>query len=105
MSRAVRDLYADCLSTLPGLLARGEAAAIHFYFANFAGMRRHLFPELAEAYRRWLDSGRLADLGSATAVGLERWRGLAAEMLDLHAELGNRVGPAIEARLSPGLAC
>jgi hypothetical protein len=49
----VRDNLADCLSTLPQLIERDAACSIHFYFANFGGMRATLFPLLAGAYRSW----------------------------------------------------
>lgn len=101
IARAVRDLYADCLSTLPGLIARGDPAAIHFYFANFVGMRRKLFPELADAYQRWLADDSLAHLDAAAAAGLARWTSVSRELLALHAEQGDAVGPAIEEKLAP----
>ncbi len=104
MARAVRDLCADCLSTLPGLAARGEAAAIHFYFANFTGMRRKLAPQLYAAYTSWLETGDTTALRAAAAAGLSQWRELADEFLALHRQLGADVGPAIEAKLAPGLA-
>ena len=99
MARAVRDLYADCLSTLPGLLERDEPAAIHFFFANFTGMRRKLFPELAEAYERWLEDGNLAPLRRAGESGRARWQTQAMAMLALHRERGDDAGKAIEALL------
>ncbi len=103
MARAIRDLYADCLSTLPGLIERQVPAAIHFYFANFVGMRRKLFPELAEAYRQWTEAGDLSVLAHAAQLGQQRWRDLASELLTLHDQLGAGVGPAIEAKLAPSL--
>ncbi len=99
--RAVRDLYADCLTTLPGLVERGEPASLHFFFANFTGMRRSLAPELVEAYRRWVEGADLGILRQAAEDGLARWAGTARTLLDLHQELGEAVGEAIEARLAP----
>ncbi len=99
--RAVRDLYADCLSTLPGLLARNDPAALHFYFANFLGMRRMLFPALAEAYGSWLESGDRHALADVVDQGRAHWRDTARTLLALHAELGEQAGMAIEARLAP----
>jgi hypothetical protein len=101
VARAVRDLYADCLSTLPGLIERAEPAAIHFYFSNLVGMRRKLFPELPAAYRRWLETGDLTQLREAAHVGLERWGETAQMLLRLYRERGEAVGPEIEARLAP----
>jgi hypothetical protein len=96
MARAVRDLYADCEITLPGLLERGNPAAIHFYFANLVGMRRKLFPELAAGYRDWLQDGSLAGIERSAGKGREHWRNLACEMLDLHARFGEVAGERIE---------
>ena len=96
MARAVRDLYADCLSTLPGLLARDNPAAIHFYFANFTGMRRKLFPELGVAYQIWLDSGNSTELGRISAAGCEKWRASAGRMIALFQKHGDAAGPLIE---------
>lgn len=99
--RAVRDLYADCLSTLPGLLEKGDPAAIHFYFANLVGMRRKLAAELADAYQVWADTQDFGALGAAVARGQEQWAATARELLSLHAEWGEAAGPRIEARLAP----
>ncbi len=96
MLRAVRDLLADCLTTLPGLLERGNAAAIHFYFANLVGMRRKLFPALIAEYRDWLVSGSPRGLERIAGKGCEHWRRLACDMLDLHVQRGDAAGAWIE---------
>jgi len=104
MARAVRDLYADCVTTLPGLLERRNPAAIHFYFANFVGMRRKLFPALAAGYRDWLDNGSLAGIERAAGNGSEHWRNLAREMLEHHARMGDAAGEGIERLIESGAA-
>lgn len=104
MARAVRDLYADCLSTLPGLLERADAAAIHFYFANFTGMRRRLFPALMATYGHWHASGDLAPLRATVASGRQYWLDQAQALLRLHRQWGEAAGPAIEALLDPAPA-
>ena len=71
--RAVRDLLADCLSTLPALIERGNALALHFYFATFDAPRRELFPQALEGYEAFLASGSLAPLERVAAEGAERW--------------------------------
>lgn len=101
MARAVRDLYADCLSTLPGLLERAEPAALHFYFANFVGMRRKLFPELAGAYEYWVEECDLAPLRRMAESGRQQWLDQAMSLLALHRERGDVAGKAIETLLDP----
>ncbi len=100
-ARAVRDLYADCLSTVPGLLARDNPAAIHFFFANFTGMRRKLFPELVAAYQSWLDSGNAAELHRISASGELKWRNAAHRMIELFRRHGDAAGQMIERSLEP----
>jgi hypothetical protein len=81
LARAVRDNLADCLSTLPGLLEREAHASIHFYFSQFDGLRRELFPALAAAYREWRESGSSDALRPAIARGSEHWTSVARDLL------------------------
>ena len=104
MVRAVRDLLADCLSTLPGLLRRGEPAALHFFFANLTGMRRHLFPEALDSYRRWTEGDPRA-LPQLAEAGAARWLDVAREILDLHARFGAEAVAPIEQRLDRPPGC
>lgn len=83
-ARALRDLCADCVSTLPALAERGEPATIHFHFANFTGMRRELEPGLADAYRRWVEGGSTTALGRAADAALARAREQAHALLAAH---------------------
>lgn len=73
VARGVRDHLADCLSTVPMLVARGEAPALHFYFANVDGVRKELFPELHASYRQWLVDRDFNAIGAAAAASAERW--------------------------------
>jgi hypothetical protein len=84
VARATRDLLADCLSTLPVLIERADAAALHFYFANFGGMRRHLFPEVFRSYRAWATGQSLAEMRAVTAAGAGHWLELARGLLQTH---------------------
>jgi Family of unknown function (DUF6866) C-terminal domain/Family of unknown function (DUF6866) N-terminal domain len=105
-ARAVRDLLADCLSTLPVLLERENRASLHFYFANFTGMRRHLFPEAMRAYRAWTERDNDPDvLGRLAAEGAARWLAVAQEMLALHRRLGIDAAGAIDALIDRTSAC
>lgn len=51
--RALRDGLADCSVTLPRLLDHGDAAALHFWFAHYDGLREAQCPELPRAYEAW----------------------------------------------------
>ena len=72
-ARAVRDLLADCLSTLPTLLERANLPALHFHFATFDAPRRQLFPQALEAYEHFLRHGTLDRLRQVVREGKERW--------------------------------
>lgn len=82
MVRALRDLLADCLSTLPCLVERAQPPALHLYFATFDGLRRRLFPQAVEAYELWHRCGALEGLDEVVREGKTRWlaavRGLLA---------------------------
>lgn len=105
MARAVRDLLADCLSTLPGLIARHDVPALHFYFANFSGMRRHLFPEALVAYRHWIGDDNIQALERLAADGQARWFDMAMQLVELHQRHGQAAGPLIEALFENPPAC
>ena len=81
--RAVRDLLADCLSTLPALLERANLPALHFHFANFDAPRRELFPQALDAYEHFLRCGALDRLWQVVREGKERWLASARELLAL----------------------
>ncbi|MCX7894098.1 MAG: hypothetical protein N2544_17240 [Burkholderiales bacterium] len=81
VARAVRDNLADCLVTLPALVAREAHASIHFYFSHFDGLRRELFPALAAAYRQWHETASADALAEAAASGAAHWERVARGML------------------------
>lgn len=83
-ARAVRDHLADCLSTLPSLIKANNAAALHFYFANFTGLRKEIFPQALAAYQYWIDTGSLHSLEQAYLSGRHQWRDIALEILELY---------------------
>ncbi|MGC2520621.1 MAG: Sfum_1244 family protein [Burkholderiales bacterium] len=92
VARAVRDNLADCASTLPALFAAGADASIHFYFANFDGMRKALFPKLDRAYRRWRDGGELAEFADTVRSGRAHWEEAARRLLDIGKLAGGDAG-------------
>lgn len=81
LARAVRDHLADCLSTLPALLERDARASLHFYFSQFDGLRRELFPGLSRAYRDWHDAGHPTALQDAIGRGAAHWARIAADWI------------------------
>lgn len=82
MLRAVRDHLADALSTLPGLLADDNPAAMHFYFGNLSNMRKELFPRLLSAYEIWKISASTYELESLTSTAATHWLALAQRLLE-----------------------
>ncbi len=102
--RAVRDNLADCLATLPALIDAGDHGSLHLYFANFFGMRKHLFPELMPAYEQWVSSGQIAPLAKVAADGGKHWLTTAQTILALYRKHDRGAGPAIERLLDPEAA-
>jgi len=96
LSRAVRDLLADCIHTLPTLLTQNHAASLHFYFANFSGVRKTLFPEAYEAYNSWVESGNTDALYDICKTGKKRWHKKAQEILMLYNLQRDRLEKQIE---------
>jgi len=105
MARAARDILADCLSTLPRLIELENDPALHFYFASFSGMRRHLFPEAMAAYLRWAEDGDVEPLHQVVRDGAQRWLDISRKMLELHRSLGAESVAAIEDLLEHPSAC
>jgi hypothetical protein len=97
LARAVRDLLADCLVTLPTIVERRSASAAHFWFATFGGMRRTLFPRLQEAYLDWRELADWSPLEGAIDAGREHWE-RAAHRLVRDAAAGS--APADPARIA-----
>ena len=83
VARAVRDLLADCLSTLPVLLERAALPALHFYFATFDAPRRQLFPQAVVAYEQFSRSGDLDPLRQIVQERKARWLAAAQGLLAL----------------------
>lgn len=98
--RAVRDLLADLETTLPALLERGHGTGLHFWFANFEGLRERLFPALVLGYAAWRGGDAGETLSRAARTGVRHFRALAAQILTLHQSLGHQAGPAIERLLT-----
>lgn len=94
--RAVRDLLADCLVTLPTLLERQADASLHFWFANFEGLRAALFPRLERAYAAWCDGDGGQALWVSLGEGASHWQQIGQRVLELHRSHGKGAGPFIK---------
>ena len=104
--RAVRDHIADLEVTLPTLLDRGDAPALHFWFANYDGHRERLFPTLACAYAAWRGGDEGVALRRTAYAGALHFRRLAEQVLALHRQQGDAAEAAIERLLSaPASVC
>ena len=102
-ARAVRDLLADCLVTLPTLLERQADASLHFWFSNFEGLRAHLFPRLAKAYIAWCAGDGGHALHEALEQGAPHWQQVCEQVLALHQAHGAAAQPQIKQLLElPG---
>ena len=99
IARAVRDLLADCLSTLPELIARANLPALHFYFATFDGPRRQLFPQAMLAYEHFLRTGDLDPLARVAHDGKDRWLAAAGGLLAQRGSGASGCAGAIESLL------
>ncbi|WP_162910180.1 Sfum_1244 family protein [Azohydromonas sediminis] len=97
--RAVRDLVADLETTLPTLIARDDAVALHFWFASFDGLRAALCPALPRAYRAWCDGDQGRALRTTVARARDHFDALANGLLALHASDGAQAAGAIAARV------
>ncbi len=100
MARAVRDNIADMLSTLPKMVDKKEAAQIHFYFANMSAMRKVIFPALPLAYRHWLETHNFSQLNSIINSGCEHWLNMAAQILDIYKQHGEKSSDKIESLIN-----
>ena len=97
--RAARDHLADCAVTLPQLIREERVPSLHFYFANLAGMRKEIFPSLAEAYRIWCERNDLSVMRRVVEKGERHWRRLAEELAQLRSDDKEDLKHAIEERL------
>lgn len=99
--RAARDLLADCLLTLPALLQRRDEASLHFWFSNFDGWRKQLFPALGSAYEAWCAGAGQARLHAEIGHGRQHWEEVCSQVLALYREQGQAAHARIRAALEP----
>ena len=80
LMRAVRDNLADCLVTLPTLIERQAWPSLWFWFANFDGMRRELWPGMASFDFTKVGAGGTA-LQTLVRRGSAHWEVVARRLL------------------------
>ncbi len=90
IARAIRDLLADHLTTLPHILQQEDEIALHFYMANHSGMREVLAPGLKQNYQQWLEQGNFNAMLNQLEADKEHWLQQAQKMLGLYAERGTQ---------------
>ena len=100
LMRAVRDLLADCLVTLPALVERRADASLNFWLANFDGLRRVLAPDLAAACGADRPRVDHAALDRAARLGRKAWYAVADDLLSNWRRGGNKALQARAAVLS-----
>jgi hypothetical protein len=84
MLRAIKDFYADSISTLPMLIDENRIASIHFYAANMDAMRKHLCPSFLTAYQQWFEGGSVIELQSWLEASKQHWAQLCADVLSMY---------------------
>jgi len=101
LARAVRDLCADCLVTLPELLGRTNDASLLFWRSNFDGLQRALAPELASPFDAGSQRLDRAALERAATHGSRAWVEVAGDLLDSWRRGGQALLAEHAARLAP----
>jgi hypothetical protein len=74
--RAIRDIIADHLSTLPVLIADGNWPSLHFYFGTYGGMRAEIYPQLKQAYAQAVEQDSLSPLRDRIEADRPAWLAL-----------------------------
>ena len=82
--RALRDMLADHLTTLPALLEQQQSPSIHFYFGNLTNLRKDLAPQLMQAYQHWLETGSFKPLESIIQQGQKHWIKVCDDVLNVY---------------------
>ncbi|MFV2061076.1 MAG: Sfum_1244 family protein [Gammaproteobacteria bacterium] len=95
MLRAVRDHLADALFTIPALIENNQIASLHFYFANFALMRKELFPSLLEHYQTFVETKNSSEILEHVKNSKDHWLNLANNAIKLHDQQNKNSNTAI----------
>ena len=98
-ARAVRDCFADCMTTLPYLLGEKKESSIHFFIANLSGMRQEISPALKRAYKEWEKDKDYSRLRDITEQGKTHWQETAGKIIDLYQNNGESSVSVIESMI------
>jgi hypothetical protein len=101
VARAIRDLLADCLVTLPTLIEQRAATSLDFWFSNFDGMRRALAPQLLEARLAGPCAVDLDRLSRSVTRGRAHWGSIAVDLLERWRQGGPVAVAALTIALCP----
>ena len=85
MLRAVKDFYADSISTLPVLFGENRVASIHFYAANMNPVRKQVCPSFLKMYQQWCDDGNLGTLQHWLVTSASHWAEVSEQVLVMSA--------------------
>ncbi|MEE9319648.1 MAG: Sfum_1244 family protein [Granulosicoccus sp.] len=91
--RAVRDLLADSLHTLPMILERDAGHYLDFWLAGIQGVRLQLLDKTPLDQMRMTDCSdtRLAQLALLQESASSHWQAVAGSMLEAYAIAGSRI--------------
>ena len=84
LARSIRDNLADCLSTLPALIENRAWGSLHYYMAEFDGLRLVLFPALSRAYKIWRETGEPGAFEKTIVRGQTHWLKQAEQLLEIY---------------------
>ena len=94
--RAVRDLAADCTTTLPYLLEKKFEPSLNLYFAGFTDMRKELFPSLYASFKTWQKSKDYSMLIDLSEKGKTYWLNVGKKIIDIYKADGAKARQAID---------
>ena len=83
--RAIKDLLADALSTLPTLIERKQIASLHFYAGNMNATRKELCPSFMSAYKQWHEDKNNEDFAAWVNRSQHYWHDIMQQCLALFA--------------------
>ncbi len=82
--RALKDFYADAVTTLPALFAENREASIHFYAANMNPLRKQLCPSFLDVYQAWCEQNDWQKMQAWINKATEHWAETCRQVLLLH---------------------